>query len=332
MQPASISMRQWLGANERSRVLPSDQWYINFAMKLLPIVRQCPLFKGDDYEEKGAAISLSVYFQDAIAQTGGWKTFSELFYPLYNTYLPFYQISDDYVPDEINREDIAFVLWTLKSHFALYEDGAYTLQDPHDKDLLALAQKAYELMDEAFEEAPISDEPSSFLWVMGPDLLDMPITPLPEITPETKLSKDVERCLEYSGGKPLLYFATYKELCNFFVEVLKWENTPSSLLPNLQYKKEFVVYANAKGMLVAHNAAAYFCEEHNPMYNAKRAAAEGYKLFCRPGGCPFDLLKYGMMKGLLPDLQLPFPNGKEVLQQNWDFIARYYLCEYYEGQ
>ena len=142
----------------------------------------------------------------------------------------------------------------------------------------------------------------------------------------------MEHCLEYSGGKPLLYFATYKELCKFFVEVLKWENTRSALLPDLQYKKEFVIYANAKGMLIAHDVAAYFCEEHNPMYNAKRATAEGYKLFCRPGACPFDLIKYGMLKGILPDVQFPFDNGKEILQQNWDFIARYYLCEYYEGE
>ena len=62
--------------------------------------------------------------------------------------------------------------------------------------------------------------------------------------------------------------------------------------PGIQ--KEFVIYANAKGMLVAHNVAAYFCEEHNPMYDAKRAAAEGYKMFCQPGECPFDLLKYGI--------------------------------------
>ena len=64
---------------------------------------------------------------------------------------------------------------------------------------------------------------------------------------------------------------------------------------------------------------------------AERAAAEGYKLFCRPEACPFDLIKYGMAKGILPDVQLPFPNGKEILHRNWDFIARYYLCEYYEG-
>lgn len=332
MKPVPIPMKQWLAANERTRVLPGDQWYLNFSTSILSLVKQSPLFKEDDYAQKYATVSLTMYFQDVIAQTGGWKTFTELYYKQYNTYLPFYPLSDSYIPDEINPEDIAFVLWTLKSHFALYGPDEYTLQNPYDKDLLALAQEAYKMMDEKFEEAPINEKTSSFLWVMGPDLLDMPFVPLPEITPETKLSKDVEHCLEYSGGKPLLYFATYKELCKFFVEVLKWENTRSALLPDLQYKKEFVIYANAKGMLIAHDVAAYFCEEHNPMYNAKRAAAEGYKLFCRPGACPFDLIKYGMLKGILPDVQFPFDNGKEILQQNWDFIARYYLCEYYEGE
>lgn len=200
------------------------------------------------------------------------------------------------------------------------------------KTCLQLSQSAYELMDARFEEAPISEGESSFLWVMGLDLLDMPITPLPEVTPETKLSKDAARCLEYSQGKPLLYFTDYKELCTFFVDVLGWENKRSALLPDLEYQKEFVIYANAKGMLVAHNVAAYFCEEHNPMYDAKRAAAEGYKMFCQPGECPFDLLKYGMTKGILPDVELPFLKGKETLHQYWDFIARYYLCEYYEGE
>ena len=28
---------------------------------------------------------------------------------------------------------------------------------------------------------------------------------------------------------------------------------------------------------------------------------------------------------------LCFENGKEILGKNWDFIARYFLGEYYEG-
>lgn len=330
MKTAPIFMKQWLAANKRTRILSGDQWYLDFAAKILPIVKQSPLFEGDDNAQKNAAISLCVYFQDVIARTGGWKIFSDTYHSLYNTYLPFYQLSDSYIPDEINPEDIAFVLWTLKSHPALNEPDEYALHNPHDKSLSALAQEIYKLMDENFEEAPINETPSSS-WVTGTNLLDTPSTPLPEITPETRLSKNVEYSLEYSSGKPLLYFTTYKELCKFFVEVLKWEDTPSSLLPDLQHNKEFVIYANAKGMLIAPDVAAYFREAHNPMYNAERAAAKGYELFCRPGTCPFDLIKYGMGQGILPEVQLPFPDGKEILHKNWDFIARYYLCEYYEG-
>lgn len=330
MKTAPIFMKQWLAANKRTRILSGDQWYLDFAAKILPIVKLSPLFEEDDNAQKNAAISLCVYFQDVIARTGGWKIFSDTYHSLYNTYLPFYQLSDSYIPDEINPEDIAFVLWTLKSHPALNEPDEYALHNPHDKGLSTLAQEIYKLMDENFEEAPINETPSSS-WVTGTNLLDTPSTPLPEITPETRLSKNVEYSLEYSSGNPLLYFTTYKELCKFFVEVLKWEDTPSSLLPDLQHNKEFVIYANAKGMLIAPDVAAYFREAHNPMYNAERAAAKGYELFCRPGTCPFDLIKYGMGQGILPEVQLPFPDGKEILHKNWDFIARYYLCEYYEG-
>ena len=37
------------------------------------------------------------------------------------------------------------------------------------------------------------------------------------------------------------------------------------------------------------------------------------------------------MKNVLPEVQFAYTNGKEVLHKNWDFIARYYLDEYYEG-
>lgn len=233
----TINMQYWLGSNERTHILPTDKWYLDFSASTLPLIKASPLFNKEDLRTQiDAAISLGIYFQDAIAQSGGWKLFSKAFQGVYGTYLPFYPLTNEYVPDEINWEDIAFVLWTLKAHYA-FGGRDYTLFSPYDKDLLALSQSAYELMDARFEEAPISEGESSCLWVMGLDLLDMPITPLPEVTPETRLSKDAARCLEYSRGKPLLYFTDYKELCTFFVDVLGWENKRSALLPDLEYKK-----------------------------------------------------------------------------------------------
>ena len=52
---------------------------------------------------------------------------------------------------------------------------------------------------------------------------------------------------------------------------------------------------------------------------------EAYELFCEEGLCPFDLLKYGMEHDLLPEAQFPFENGKELLQENWDFVAQLVL-------
>ena len=78
--------------------------------------------------------------------------------------------------------------------------------------------------------------------------------------------------------------------------------------------------------------AEYFADKRNPLYNAELAEEEAYELFCEEGLCPFDLLKYGMEHDLLPEAQFPFENGKELLQENWDFVARWFLGEYYEGE
>ena len=63
MKPTLISMKQWLSANERTRTLPGDQWYINFAAKVFPTVKQSLLFKENDYMQKNVTISLCMYFQ-----------------------------------------------------------------------------------------------------------------------------------------------------------------------------------------------------------------------------------------------------------------------------
>lgn len=325
-------MQQWAKSNGRSRVLPTDKWYLDFSESILPLVKASPLFTNENRDaQTDAALRLSMYFQDAIAQTGGWKAFATAYREQYGTYLPFYTLTDEYVPDEINREDIAFLLWTLKSKPDT-GNGTYTLFSPYDSELLALSQRIYEPMDARFEEAPISEKASSPSWVLPTGTLAEASTPLPEITPSTRLSPHAAKCLAYNQGKPLLYFADYAALSHFFVHTLEWEDKPSALLPDLKDEKEFVIYANAKGMLIAPGVAACFREAHNPMYDSRRATEEGYRLFCQPGACPFDLLKYGMAKGILPDAALPFPQGKETLHTYWDFIARYYLNEYYEGK
>ena len=330
----TLNLQQWLRANGRREVVGGDKWYVNFASTLLPAVTASPLFKGRGlHEQEQTAWALTLYFQDAVSQNGGWPEFVRSYRHLYpGRTLPFLPASANYVADEINPEDIALVLWTRLATPARHRPDDYTLFNPEDERLAALAGVAYDLMDTSFEEAPVNDEAPSACWVPGTDALDTPAEPLPASEKALCMDRNALRCLAYSGGHPLLYFADYDELRRFFVDTLGWPDKRRSLLPDLAPYREFVIYANAKGMLLAHGVAACFRDPHNPMYDPQRAAAEGHALFCQPGRCPFDLLKAGMALDLLPDVRFPFHNGRRLLHDNWDFVARYYLGEYYEGK
>ena len=98
MKQARIYMKRWLGINERSKQLSTDTWYLNFANQLLSLIDESPLYsKKFEAEKVDAALSLAIYLQDAIAQSGGWKEFSNAYYGLYKSYLPFYTLTDEYL-------------------------------------------------------------------------------------------------------------------------------------------------------------------------------------------------------------------------------------------
>lgn len=330
MNDLRLYMHQWLKANGRQRMEPTDSWYLDFAKHLLPIILQSPLFASRHADRAAeTALKASLYFQDAIAQSGGWKAFANKFRTRYAKPLPFYECTG-YIDDEINLQDVGFLLWNSLSRPASHNTPLH-VHNPHDNELLTLAGQIYDRMDQLFEEAPVAESASAPAWVMDIERLDIPSTPLPATSDTARLSRDVQRCLEYSNGYPLLYFPTYGELQVFLTQVLGWEDHPDSLLADLKGEKDFVIYANAKGMLMAPNVASCLCDPRNAAYNSQTASQTSYLLFCQPGQCPFDLLKYGMAHALLPDAALPFPGGKEILQSNWDFIARYFLGHYYEG-
>ena len=324
-------MQNWLDVNQRKKKTITDEWYLGFANRLQTLISNSVDGRSGrtDLLINNLPIKCAMYLQDVISQSGGWKAFSELYYSNYSAYLPFYPIKAEYIQDEINKEDIAFIIWLLFTVNKEKEEIA-PIVDPFSPDLIELSGKVYRLMDEVFEEAPISDIPSPKNWVL-PDIFDVHSTLLPDIKAEQATNKDVKQSLLYNNDYPLLYFATYKELEKFLTETLYWENQNGGLFKELKEHAHFVIYANAKGILLAPNVSQYFNDSHNPTFNKEDARRSGYQMFCVQGECPFDLIKYGMQKGLLPDIELAIPNGKELLHKNWDFITRYYLREYYEG-
>ncbi len=186
-------------------------------------------------------------------------------------------------------------------------------------------------MDMVFEDAPICDSPSHPDWALLCKVLEIPHVPLPESGENAKLPAQAELVLKHGNGNPLLFFGTYDGLTKFFIEKLSWENKPSELLPELRNESLFIIYGNSKGILLAPNVPSVFAHPDNPYYNAEEAATQGYKICIRPAACPFDLLKYGVSNGLLPDVRFPFPRGKEVWTRDWDFVARFFWRDFCEG-
>ena len=136
-----------------------------------------------------------------------------------------------------------------------------------------------------------------------------------------------------TGGKEIAFFATYPDLEDFLSGKLGWERPEEGIFPQMKDFSDFVVYATPeKGMMIAHDIAQYVKHPDNPCYDAEKATAEAHRILMEPAACPVDLVKYLFGNGLVPDAA--YPAGKDsnkLMHENWDFLARMYLRNFYRA-
>ena len=110
-------MQAWLDAHGRAKVVNTDKWYLDFANQLLPLVADSFIYGGREWEEdqKRVALTCALYLEDCVADGGNWRQFIHWHRKSYGRYLPFYALTEEYLPDEINREDVVFLLWAINS-------------------------------------------------------------------------------------------------------------------------------------------------------------------------------------------------------------------------
>ena len=137
-----------------------------------------------------------------------------------------------------------------------------------------------------------------------------------------------------TGGKKLAFFGTYAELNAFLSDKMGWGNPEGGNLPQLKDYGNFVVFGNReKGIIIAPEVAQYVSHTDNPYYDAAAAADEAHLLLMQPGRCPIDLVKHLFENGYVPDARFPVGNDAHaLLHDNWDFLARLYLCKYYRAE
>ena len=111
MKQQKIYMKAWLDAHGRAKAVDTDEWYLDFANQLLPLVADSFIYGGREWEEdqKRVALTCALYLEDCVADGGNWRQFIHWHRKSYGRYLPFYALTEEYLPDEINREDIVFL-------------------------------------------------------------------------------------------------------------------------------------------------------------------------------------------------------------------------------
>ena len=134
-----------------------------------------------------------------------------------------------------------------------------------------------------------------------------------------------------TGGEIIRFFPDYESLNRFFIEALGWAEGQEHLA-HMKGEEDFILMVNPeKGMLLAKNIAKCIKAPGNMMYNEEYARRHAIDLLTERGCCPADLLKYVCENGWLPDAMFPGSDDRKVVADNWDFIARCYLQQYYRG-
>lgn len=163
---------------------------------------------------------------------------------------------------------------------------------------------------------------------------------LPKL-PENRAAKDPDEPQEHpyytavmatTGGSPIMFFRTYEELNDFFVNTIGWKKGEEHLLM-MKGHHDFVILVNReKGMLLAKDVARCIAAPENPCYDKEFARNHAIDLLTVRALCPHDLLEYCLHHDYLPEAAfVDSDHDTRLVHDNSDFISRCYLQQYYRG-
>ena len=150
--------------------------------------------------------------------------------------------------------------------------------------------------------------------------------------------------IKANNNSPIRFISTYNELNKFFIEGMGWEPEQEHL-SGMKGHSDFVLMATPHGgLMVAKNIAKCIKHPDNTLYNEEYARTHAFNLISQRALCPGDMLRYICSNGWLQDMCFPeYPSlntglsqsseeqRREVAVNNWDFLARTYLQEFYRG-
>ena len=164
-----IYPKEWLELHPYKKTDSVDQYYVGIANAICEVLRSSVISEAFETDDNicNTSLCLAAWFEDVISQTGIWQTFTAECKKRYGAYLPFYPLSNGYFPDEINLEDVRFLLW----HHIQYLCSDQSIIHPENSGIEEVARDVYELLEDNYETAPENERMQEYLChsTMGED-------------------------------------------------------------------------------------------------------------------------------------------------------------------
>lgn len=153
MKNIKIFPNDWLRLHPYKQSTPVDSYYTGIANQIYEYMERTELANSFEKEEtKQICIRMAAYFEDVISGIGIWRTFILTHKEIFGYYLPFYTTDDHYYDDEVNYEDVRFLLWHFTQQYHGFRKGTFVNPDNPANESTALL--IYQLFCDEWTTAP----------------------------------------------------------------------------------------------------------------------------------------------------------------------------------
>jgi len=149
-----IYQKDWVALHPLSLQSSTDFYYIQLSNRILKLLEEnIAVNEFSSSLKRQFAIVAAAYFEDVISNIGVWKGFRQIHFDKYGRYLPFLETTDDYYLDEINPEDIQFLIWSILQ-FDVIENEELRFLNIENPIISYVSLIIYEILDKEYESAP----------------------------------------------------------------------------------------------------------------------------------------------------------------------------------
>lgn len=155
MKKSILYPKEWLAIHPYTAVCPSDAYYVTLANELLAA---CTLTELPEPFRRKLCLYVAAYVEDVVSGLGLWRCFTKEHTALYGKPLPFRKVPAEWLSDEVNEEDVAFLIWNTWQK-ATFSHGFVS---PLHPDIPRQAAAFRPLVERAYEEAPENEALAGF--------------------------------------------------------------------------------------------------------------------------------------------------------------------------